>query len=192
MIHTQVPDKDTEARDQRKFDEDVNRNGKIVLEALAGAGIVAALLMSMIALNQSGRQHQANVALQPAASQASTAAPAAAASSAPTKAVDVKVIGSYKTGPDGKKHDAFTHTEFAVKVGQPLTLKIDNTDNVPHSITSPVAGVNIAVQPGVHSYSLIVSKAGRFQWYCMIPCDSDAHGWAMQNPGFMSGYITAT
>jgi hypothetical protein len=26
----------------------------------------------------------------------------------------------------------------------------------------------------------------------MIPCDSDAHGWAMQNPGFMSGYITAT
>jgi nitrous oxide reductase len=191
MIHTQVPDKDTEARDQRQFDEAVNRNGKIVLQALAGAGIVAAFLMSMVALNQSGQRHEANVALQPAASQASPAAPAAAVRSA-TKAVDVKVIGSYKTGPDGKKHDAFTRTEFAVKVGQPLTLKIDNTDNVPHSITSPVAGVNITVQPGVHSYSLIVSKAGRFQWYCMIPCDSDAHGWAMQNPGFMSGYITAT
>ncbi len=93
------------------------------------------------------------------------------------------MIPAYKLGPDGKKHDAFSKTEFAVKVGQPLKLRIDNTDNAPHSITSPVAGVNITIQPGVHTYTLVVSKAGRYEWYCMIPCDSDAKGGRCRTPG---------
>lgn len=105
--------------------------------------------------------------------------------------VSLKIIGSYKKGPDGKPHDAFTVTNFNVKVGQPETLKIDNTDNSPHSISSPEAGVNIIAQPGVHTYTLTVNRVGRFEWNCMIPCDSDAGGWAMQHPGYMSGYITA-
>ncbi len=183
-----------QATDQQRFDEAVVRKGKVVLQVLAGVGILGALLMSMVALNRSGEKHEASVAV-PAARAA--VAPAAAstpvaASAAASKVVDLKIIGSYKVAPDGKKHDAFTKTEFAVKVGQPLKLQIDNTDDVPHSITSPVAGVNIIAQPGVHTYTLVVTKAGRFEWYCMLPCDSDANGWAMQNPGFMSGYITAT
>jgi plastocyanin len=186
----------TEKNDQQRFDEAVVKRGKVVLQALAGVGILGALLMSMVALNQSGEKHEVSAAPQPAATQAAVTPAAAstpvAASTAATKVVDLKIIGSYKVGPDGKKHDAFTKTDFAVKVGQPLTLRIDNTDNSPHSITSPVAGVNITTQPGVHTYTLVVTKAGRFEWYCMLPCDSDAHGWAMQNPGFMSGYITAT
>jgi heme/copper-type cytochrome/quinol oxidase subunit 2 len=186
----------TEIMDQQKFDEAVNKQGKVVLQVLAGVGILGALLMSMVALIQSGEKHEAIATAQPAATP-SVVAPAAArtpvaASTAATKAVDLKIVGSYKVGPDGKKHDAFTKTEFAVKVGQPLKLRIDNTDDVPHSISSPVAGVNIIAQPGVHTYTLLVAKAGRFEWYCMLPCDSDANGWAMQNPGFMSGYITAT
>jgi plastocyanin len=178
--------------DQQRLDEAVVRKGKVVLQALAGVGILGALLMSMVALNQSGEKREAGAAPATQAAVAPAAAATVAASPAASKVVDLKIIGSYKVAPDGKKHDAFTKTEFAVKVGQPLTLQIDNTDDVPHSITSPVAGVNIIAQPGVHTYKLVVTKAGRFEWYCMLPCDSDAHGWAMQNPGFMSGYITAT
>jgi uncharacterized cupredoxin-like copper-binding protein len=180
--------------DQEQFDEAVNRKGKVALQALAGVGILAAVLMSMVALVQSGERHEASVSasVKPAAATVAAGPAQPAASTAPTKVVDLKIIGSYKKGPDGKLHDAFTQTEFAVKVGQPLTLKIDNTDNAPHSITSSVVGVNIIAQPGVHTYTLVVSKAGKFEWSCMLPCDSDANGWAMQNPGYMSGYITAT
>jgi plastocyanin len=182
-----------QATDQQRFDEAVVRKGKVVLQALAGVGILGALLMSMVALSRSGEKHEASAAPATRAAVAPAAASTpVAASTAATKVVDLKIIGSYKVAPDGKKHDAFTKTEFAVKVGQPLTFQIDNTDNAPHSITSPVAGVNIIAQPGVHTYTLLVTKAGRFEWYCMLPCDSDANGWAMQNPGFMSGYITAT
>jgi plastocyanin len=185
----------TENADQQRFDEAVAKKGKTVLQALAGVGIVAALLMSMVALVQSGEKHESSAATQAAATKAAAAPTAApqpsAASTAAPQAVALKIIGSYKKASDGKLHDAFTTTEFSVKVGQPLTLKIDNTDNAPHSITSPAAGVNIIAQPGVHTYKLVVSKAGKFEWYCMLPCDSDAGGWAMQHPGYMSGYITA-
>ncbi len=183
--------------DQERFDEAVNRKGKVVLQVLAGAGILAALLMSMVALVQSDEKHEATASARVTPAAATTAAGTAqpAASTVPaasTKVVDLKIIGSYKKGPDGKMHDAFTQTEFAVKVGQPLKLQIDNTDDVPHSINAPVAGVNIIAQPGTHTYTLVVNKAGKFEWNCMLPCDTDANGWAMQNPGFMSGYITAT
>jgi heme/copper-type cytochrome/quinol oxidase subunit 2 len=89
-------------------------------------------------------------------------------------------------------HDAFSKTNFAVKVGQPVKLQIDNTDEGTHSITAPVAGVNIAVLPGKHTYTLLVKKAGRFEWKCIIPCDDETNGWAMTHPGYMAGYITAS
>ena len=63
-------------------------------------------------------------------------------------AVKLKVIPSSKRGPDGKLHDAFTVTNFAVHVGQPVKRLIDNTDNQPHSITAPAAGVSIVAKPG--------------------------------------------
>ncbi len=177
-----------ERHDQQQFDEAVARKGKAVLQVLAGVGIVAALLMAMVALVRSGEKHETAAAARPAGQSA-----AVVAASEPSRAsvVDVKIVPEYKTGPDGKKHDAFTVTEYHVKVGQPETLRIDNADNSPHSISSPEAGVNIIAQPGVHTYTLTVDKAGRFEWYCMLPCDSDAHGWAMQHTGYMSGYITA-
>jgi plastocyanin len=189
-MNIEVPDKATEERDQAAFDQAVNSKGKTVLAALAGVGIVAAMLMSMVALVKSGERSEPRLNAQttPTIKQAA----AVVAPPAATKPVSLSIIGSYKRGPDGKLHDAFTKTEFAVKVGQALKLKITNTDDVPHSITAPTAGVNIAAQPGTHTYTLVVKEAGKFQWYCMIPCDSDAHGWAMRNPGYMSGYITAT
>jgi hypothetical protein len=161
----QEPDKDTEARYRQEFvDQAAARKGKVVLAALAGVGILAALLMSTVALIRSGE---------------GTPAP---------KVVDLKVIASYKLGPDGTKHDVFTKTNFAVKAGQPMELRIDNTDSQPHSITSPAAGVTIIVMPGTHTYTLLVYQTGRFVWFCTFLCDA----WAMQQPGYMRGYITAS
>ncbi|MGA2453545.1 MAG: cupredoxin domain-containing protein [Solirubrobacteraceae bacterium] len=190
--HIQVPDEETQARDQRQFDETVNTNGKVVLQWLAGLGIVAAVMMSMFALVKSGERVEAAAPATATLRQTGAAATISEASVAAAKVVDLSVIPESKLGPDGKKHDAFTKTEFAVKVGQPLKLEIDNTDNQPHSITSPVANVSITAMPGTHTYVLVVSKPGKFLWFCQYPCDSDANGWAMKHPGYMSGYITAT
>ena len=178
--------------DQERFDESVDRKGKLILQSLAGVGILAALLMSMVALVQSGGHHEASAMMGKRAVAQVASATALASKPAPATAISVKIVGAVKMGPDHKKHDIFTKTNYAVKVGQPVRITIDNTDDAPHSITAPAAGVNIIAQPGVHTYTMLVTTAGKFQWYCMLPCDGDAGGWAMQHPGYMSGYITAT
>jgi plastocyanin len=190
----------TPTTDQELFDQEVASRGKVVLEALAGLGIVAALLMSLVALIQSTEHAStgapaAAVSVKPAVAQAAggpaRTAPAAAVAAAPANVptlVTLKVIPEGKKGPEGKLHDDFTVTNFNVKVGQPVTLRIDNTDQVPHSISSPEAGVNIIVQPGTHDYTLQVNQAGRFEWRCMFPCDP----WSMEHAGYMRGFITAT
>jgi plastocyanin len=173
------PDKDTEARYRREFGEAAAR--KFALKALAGAGILAAVLMSTVALAQSSERQEARAASQAAAEEAAALPPVA-------KVVYLKVIAGYKPGPEGEKHDVFTTTEFTVRAGQPQELRIDNTDSVPHSITAPQAGVNIVVMPGTHTYMLLVKQPGRFLWFCTFVCDE----WAMQHPGYMSGYITVS
>jgi heme/copper-type cytochrome/quinol oxidase subunit 2 len=90
-------------------------------------------------------------------------------------------------GPGGERHDAYSKTNFAVQVGRPLRLTIDNRDDAVHSITATGAGVNIVVMPGVHTYTLIVHSAGRFKWVCAYPCDP----FSMANTSYMQGYITA-
>lgn len=111
-------------------------------------------------------------------------------SGAPTvqQTVDLTVSPGVKPGPDGKLHDAFSVTNFYVHVGQPVKLVINNTDSAEHSIAAPAAGVMIMVKPGMHTYTLLVRKAGRFQWLCMMPCDP----YSMAHDGYMRGYITAS
>jgi hypothetical protein len=180
--------------DQDRFDEEVVVKGKIVLEVLAGLGIFAAVVMSMVALIQTGQAGGTGTASArgPAAAMSpATMSPAAMSSSASAAApqvVDLKVVPEGKKGPEGKLHDVFTVSEFHVRVGQPLTLHIDNTDTAPHSITSAEAGVNIVIQPGTHDYTLEVAKAGKFEWNCALPCDP----WAMAHAGYMAGYVTAS
>ncbi len=173
------PDGDTEARYRYESGDIAAR--KFGLKTLAGAGILAAVLMSAVALIQSSERDEARAASQAAAAQAAALPPVASV-------VDLSVIAEYKRGPEGEKHDAFTTTEFSVRAGKPQELKIDNTDSVPHSITVPEAGVNIVVKPGNHTYTLLVKQPGRYLWFCAFACDE----WAMQHPGSMSGYITAT
>lgn len=101
--------------------------------------------------------------------------------------VDLSVTPGIKPGPDGKLHDAFSVTSFTVHAGQAVKLVINNTDDVPHSITSPGAGVNIVARPGTHTYTLLVHRAGVFQWYCNYPCDP----FSMMHDGYMRGTITS-
>ncbi len=103
------------------------------------------------------------------------------------RTVDLSVSPGIKPGPGGKLHDAFSVTNFTVRVGQPVKLVIDNTDTATHSITSAAAGVNIVVRPGVHTYTLVVRHSGRFAWMCTYPCDP----YSMSHFGYMRGYITA-
>jgi heme/copper-type cytochrome/quinol oxidase subunit 2 len=101
--------------------------------------------------------------------------------------VYLSVSPGVKPGPDGKLHDAFSVTSFEVHAGQPVKLVIDNTDTVPHSITAPAAGVNIVAKPGAHTYTLLVTKSGVFQWHCSYPCDP----YSMMHDGYMRGTITS-
>jgi len=148
--------------------------------ALAAIAIGAGVLVAALGLT-AGAGHRRNVA------HASTRAPAPAAPSV----LDVTITPNSKLGPDGKRHDAYSQTEFGVQTGKPLTLRIDNTDDQPHSIVSQGAHVAIIASPGVHDYELLVKHAGRFRWRCFFSCDSEAGGWAMSHAGYMSGYITA-
>jgi hypothetical protein len=140
--------------------------------------------MSLVALARTSATNTTSLAVaNPATAALPTPAP-----SALTKVIALTVIASGKKGPDGKLHDDFTVTNFRVTVGQPVTLRIDNTDTVPHSITSPEAGVSIIVLPGTHDYTMLVKHAGKFEWHCAFPCDP----WSMAHAGYMRGFITAT
>jgi heme/copper-type cytochrome/quinol oxidase subunit 2 len=102
--------------------------------------------------------------------------------------VYLTVSPGIKPGADGKLHDAFSVTNFYVHAGQPIKLVINNTDTATHSIVAPGAGVRIMVKPGTHTYTLLVRKAGRFQWFCGMPCDP----YSMAHDGYMRGFITAS
>ncbi len=171
-----------EAESKYRREAASRKDKQVMLETVAVMGILAALVLSMVALIRSN---------QPKAVAATGAASATSFLSNPVIA-ETSVVPESKIGPDGKKHDAFTNTNFAVKAGQPLEIKVDNTDEQPHSITSPEAGVNITAMPGVHTYTVVIQKAGTYQWFCVYPCDSGANGWAMKHAGYMSGYITVT
>jgi plastocyanin len=171
--------------DQEKFDAEVSRKGGVFLQILAAVGIVTAIGMATLALVVAS-QHQTGAMVM-------SSAPVAVVPSAPAvHTISLSVAGSIKKGPDGKMHDAFSKTNFAVKAGTPTQIRIDNKDASPHSITAPGTGVSIIINPGVHTYTMTATKAGRYEWMCVIPCDSDAHGWAMKHPGYMAGYITVT
>ncbi len=162
---------------------------KLALPALTGLATVAALIMSGIALVNSSESN-GMTAVRTAG--APPSAQLGVAPEAPPHVVDVTIRPASKLGPDGKMHDAYSERDFAVRVRQPLTLRISNTDNQPHSITSTRSGVDIIAMPGTHSYTVLVKRAGRFTWRCLVMCDTGADGWAMTHAGYMSGFIPAT
>jgi plastocyanin len=122
-------------------------------------------------------------------------------------------------GADGKGHDTFVPSTFAVKVGVPVQVTVVNYDEGSHSIVSPELGLNVTIKPGIEpkeakskestaedigegvkptttTFTFTPTKAGVFRWFCSLPCDAGQHGWAMQmgysgpsKEGSMAGFI---
>ncbi len=127
-------------------------------------------------------------------------------SNAPTTAfVTLMIQGDLTLGPDNKTHDAFVPTDFTVYSNQDVNLTIVNYDSMPHSFTSPTLGVDFQIPassavgvPAISHFQFSEANAGEYRWWCAIPCDTDANGWAMTNGsdgqpgqiGFMGGFVT--
>ncbi|MGZ4184366.1 MAG: cupredoxin domain-containing protein, partial [Solirubrobacteraceae bacterium] len=120
-----------------------------------------------------------------------TAAPIAAPQ---TINVAVKADDEHgRLGPDGKWHDAFLPADFKVRPGAKVTVTVANYDGGAHTFTSPSLGVNATLPAGSmkHPHQTTFTftapkKAGRYAWWCAIPCDP----WAMAHNGYMRGYVT--
>jgi plastocyanin len=110
-------------------------------------------------------------------------------------------------GPDGKGHDAFVPSSFAVKSGSRVTVTVVNYDEGLHSMTAPGVGLDASITGGkalsngkigpvTTHFTFTPTTKGTFRWYCKIPCDKGANYWAMEpgydgpsENGFMAGYI---
>jgi uncharacterized cupredoxin-like copper-binding protein len=155
-----------------------DRTSRITIAAMAAVGAVLALIAIDVVVINGAQAAPARPIVQV---MKMSGAPAV------LPVVYLTVSPGVKPGPDGKLHDAFSVTNFNVHAGQPVKLVINNTDTAPHSINAPTAGVNIVVRPGTHTYTLVVRRTGRFEWYCMMPCDP----YSMAHVGYMRGFITA-
>ncbi len=126
---------------------------------------------------------------------------------AKTNIYDITLIvqANLALGPDNRTHDAFVPCNFTFYSGQTANLTIVNFDDMPHSFTSPTLNVDFHAPgslalgvPSVSHFQFSGPAAGSYRWWCAIPCDSDAGGWAMTTGndgqpgqvGFMGGYVT--
>lgn len=137
--------------------------------------------------------------------------PAGAPLTGNTVTLNYKLVGPdsplAKVGPDGKTHDTFFTTDSTnVKVGDKVTIVVQNFDDMPHGMFFDGLGITqlIAAGPGddtatTTTFTFTATKAGTFRWYCPMPCDTDQGQWAMQadstgkdKMGFMAGTITVS
>ncbi|HEY2654852.1 MAG TPA: hypothetical protein VGI55_03625 [Solirubrobacteraceae bacterium] len=149
---------------------------KFMIATLGGVALVLALIGIDVVLINGAQNPPPRPVIQHVTLSGAAAIPST---------IYITVSPGLKPGPDGKLHDAFSVTNFDVRAGHPVKLVINNTDSAPHSITAPGAGVDIVIRPGVHTYSLLVRRTGRFEWFCKYPCDP----YAMSHAGYMRGYI---
>lgn len=98
-----------------------------------------------------------------------------------------------RKGPDGQWHDAYLPARFTVHTGAKVVVTIRNYDDSVHTFTSPKLGLHVAIpggspsHPGVHTFSFVVKRPGRYIFHCNIKCDK----WAMSRLGFMRGLVIA-
>lgn len=146
-------------------------------------------------------------------SSSNAAHPTSASSSAEN--VSMKIAGAKMskalgyTTADGKGHDTYIPSDLKVKAGDTITVTVSNYDEGPHTFTSPQLGVNATIAPATNADKKIPSKtkftftakqAGKYRWYCALPCDAKADGWAMtpepdgdtDRTGYMAGYVVAS
>lgn len=134
-------------------------------------------------------------------------ATAASSSKRPTVTQTMVIVGHSlgMKGSDGLRHDSTLGASFKVPRGARIVVTVYNYDEGPHTITSPKLGLNVRIPgakdegngvPSKKTFSFIAKKAGKFVWFCALPCDAGQKYWDMQNPtkkiGFMAGYITVS
>lgn len=96
-----------------------------------------------------------------------------------------------KKGPDGKWHDAFLPANPVVTADVNTRVTLINYDSGAHSIVAPGLYLNVVVPgakgkvPGRVTFTLDAKKAGRYDWWCEMPCDP----WSMTHNGYMRGAI---
>jgi plastocyanin len=145
---------------------------------------------------------------------AASATPAQGGAEGSVENVSMKIAGGKMakalgyTTDDGKGHDTYIPSELKVKAGSTIKVTVSNYDEGPHTFTSPDLGVNATIAPATNAtkkipskttFTIVVKKAGKFRWYCALPCDAKAAGWAM-TPGssgpdqdkYMAGYVVAS
>lgn len=178
---------------------------KLMSKAVAGRALVllvsAAAVVAVVASGCGGSSKAAN---------ASGASPGKGQS---TQSVSMEILNGERAkklghlGPDGKGHDMYLPSDVSVKVGDKVTVTVTNYDEGPHTFTAPALGVNATIKPAIDAdkgipgkttFTFTATKAGKFRWYCMLPCDGKQKGWAM-TPGssgpdqdrYMAGYVVA-
>lgn len=129
---------------------------------------------------------------------------AAAAPAAQTKTVYIFADAMGVPGPDHKGHDAFVPDTMVVHVGQPVTVTFVNYDDMGHTFTAPGLHVNVMIKAGKHvagsdkivptktTYTFTPTKAGRFRYDCLMPCDPYSMHPSFDGPdrdGYMAGYV---
>jgi hypothetical protein len=119
--------------------------------------------------------------------------------------ITLVVQGDWILGPDNKTHDAFVPYNFTVFAGQKVNMTFENFDDMPHTFVSPALGVTFQIPgsqtagvPEISQYQFTEATPGIYRWWCSVPCDSDAGGWAMTTGsdgqpgqiGYMGGFVT--
>lgn len=114
--------------DQERFDENVDRIGRAVLQVLGGAGIFAALLMSMLALLNSGGTTTTTIttAARGPAAQAAQSAPASA-----QIAIDHVMRGCHNLAVNG---GAPNSPDATVRLAVGGRLTVQDNDVMPHRL----------------------------------------------------------
>jgi len=163
---------------------------------LVGLLSLTAIILSVFALAASNSGTNASAAA-PATESAGGSALGSAAAPLPapqTIKVAVKADDEHgRLGPDGKWHDAFLPADVKVHPGAKVTVTVENYDGGAHTFTSPSLAVNATLPGGSLSHPhqttftfTAPKKAGRYAWWCAMPCDP----WAMSHDGYMRGYVT--
>ena len=186
-----VPPDTTDDRRDR-----ASRDWMKIAIGLVGLLSLTAIILSVFALAASNSGTNASAAA-PATESAGGSALGSAAAPLPapqTINVGVKADDEHgRLGPDGKWHDAFLPADFKVHPGAKVTVTVENYDGGAHTFTSPSLAVNATLPGGSLSHPhqttftfTAPKKAGRYAWWCAMPCDP----WAMSHDGYMRGYVT--
>lgn len=156
---------------------------------------MAAILAVAFKLNDTGTSGTVGSASMPMTSSAYTGTAAEDVNPENVKMVVKSDEEHGKMGSDGNWHDAFLPADLSVRAGSMVRVTVYNYDDMEHSFTAPGLGTNATIAAGSEAKPAKTTftfrapqKAGRYEWFCALPCDP----WAMSHDGFMRGYVSVT